>query len=481
MPLPFLRVWARSSLVRRGSAVATFLFVLLGAISCFGQTPQSNAKVFTLEQAVNYALANYPAVRAAMSQVNAAKAGVGVARTAYLPQANSLWQVNRGTRNNIFGQLLPQSVIPSISGPVLPSTSGANVWGSAAGLLASWEPFDFGLRGASVNVARAGEATAQALAGITRLEVALATANAYLALLAARQITETTRADVERREVFASSVSVLVQNELRPGADASRAEADLAQARIRLIQAQTAEDSGRAALATLLGLGATEIEVAPGPLLKVPSPAALPAQESAKNPFALAQRARVEESQARDRVLSKSYFPEFTLQSAVSGRGSGAETNGQTLGGTAGLDLQRMNWAAGVQVTFPILQIFSVHAQQKVEQANEATERARYDQALQDVTGQVAQAQVGLEGARQIAQETPVEIAAARDSEQQARARYDAGLATLVEVSQAQSLLVQAEIDDAVARLSVWRSLAGLAGAQGDIEPFLSVLRTAGP
>jgi hypothetical protein len=42
-------------------------------------------------------------------------------------------------------------------------------------------------------------------------------------------------------------------------------------------------------------------------------------------------------------------------------------------------------------------------------------------------------------------------------------------------------LLVQAEIDDAIARLSVWRSLAGLAGAQGDLEPFLSLLRTAGP
>ena len=199
------------------------------------------------------------------------------------------------------------------------------------------------------------------------------------------------------------------------------------------------------------------------------------------NPFVLAQRARVDESLARDRVLAKSYVPKFTLQSAVSGRGSGAEANGQSLGGTAGLDLQRMNWAAGVQVTFPILQIFSIRAQQKIEQANEATEKARYDQGLQDVTGQIAQARVGLEGARQIAQETPTEIAAARDAEQQARARYDAGLATLVEVSQAQSLLVQAEIDDAIARLSIWRSLAGLAGAQGDLEPFLSLLRTAGP
>ena len=251
--------------------------------------------------------------------------------------------------------------------------------------------------------------------------------------------------------------------------------------RIRLIHAQTNENAARAALANLLGFNPSEFDVAPGPLFTLPSTESLPRPEPGTNPFARAQNAKVQESQARDRVLAKSYFPKFILQSALSGRGTGAETSGQTLGGTAGLDLQRMNWAAGVQVTFPILQSFSVRAQQKVERANETTEKARYDQALQDVTGQVAQAQVALEGARQIAQETPAEIAAARDADQQARARYDAGLATLVEVSQAQSLLVQAEIDDAIARLSVWRSLAGLAGAQGDLEPFLSLLRPTGP
>ena len=287
--------------------------------------------------------------------------------------------------------------------------------------------------------------------------------------------------DVLSRSGIAQSVSVLVQNQLRPGADASRAEADLAQAHIRLIQAQTAENAGRAALANLLGLSPAEVDIAPGPLFALPSPESLPVPEPAANPFAMAQDAKVEESLARDRVLAKSYFPKFILQSAISGRGSGAETSGQTLGGTAGLDLQRMNWAAGVQVTFPILQAFSLRAQQKVEQANEATEKARYDQALQDISGRTAQAQISLEGARQIAQETPAEIAAARDGEQQSRARYDAGLATLVEVSQAESVLVQAEIDDAIARLSVWRDLAGLAAAQGDLEPFLNLLRATNP
>jgi outer membrane protein TolC len=63
--------------------------------------------VFTLEQAVDFALKNYPAVRASLERVKAAEAGVGLARTNYLPRADMLWQVNRATDNNITGLLLP--------------------------------------------------------------------------------------------------------------------------------------------------------------------------------------------------------------------------------------------------------------------------------------------------------------------------------------------------------------------------------------
>ena len=101
----------------------------------------------TLEQALQCALDHYPTVRAALEQVTASTANVSVAKAASLPRFDSVWQTNRATANNVFGQLLPQSVLPSISGPVLPSAS-VRVWGSAVGGLFSWEPVDFGLRSA---------------------------------------------------------------------------------------------------------------------------------------------------------------------------------------------------------------------------------------------------------------------------------------------------------------------------------------------
>jgi hypothetical protein len=48
-----------------------------------------------------------------------------------------------------------------------------------------------------------------------------------------------------------------------------------------------------------------------------------------------------------------------------------------------------------------------------------------------------------------------------------------------VEVADAENLLAQAEMDDAIARLNVWRELFGVAYAQGDVQTFLQVLHDA--
>ena len=72
-----------------------------------------------------------------------------------------------------------------------------------------------------------------------------------------------------------------------------------------------------------------------------------------------------------------------------------------------------------------------------------------------------------------MAQNTPMQLEAARATEQQATARYKAGLGTIVEVAEAQRLLTQSEIDDALAKLGVWRAMLASAAAQGDLEPFL--------
>ena len=466
--------------MRRRIQVAWFgvFLVLVWGRSLRAQADAPPAHPLTLSEAINYSLAHYPAVRAALERIQAAQGGVSLAMTNYLPSANTLWQSNRATANNTFGLLLPQGVIPPISGPVLPTTSNRSVWGSAGGILFSWEPFDFGYRRATVDVARAGEGIARGQADLTRLDVAAAAGNAFFSLLASEQVTRAAHANVTRREVLAKSVHVLVENDLRPGADASRADAELAVAKTQLIHAQTAERISRAVFVDILGIRGTNVEVDAGPLLGSEPQADLPVVALNAHPAATAQQAQVEQVKAREHALDRSFVPHFMTQAALAGRGSGANTDGTYAGGLNGLGLERMNYAAGITVTFPVFDYFSNRAHKKIEAANQKVEEARYDQTLQGLSDQVEQAEATLAGARSVAENTPVELASARASEAQARARYQSGLATIVEVSEAEALLVQAEIDDALARLNVWRGLEGVAVAQGNLEPFLGILRS---
>src|SRR5881296_1872918 len=127
-------------------------FLVMLTIETLAVLAAAQQAPFTLEQAVNQALDKYPAVRASIEQVSAASAGINLARAVYLPRADFLGQMNRATHNNVFGLLLPQPVISSISGPVLGTNSASSVWGTALGVLVSWEPFDFGFRSATVEV-----------------------------------------------------------------------------------------------------------------------------------------------------------------------------------------------------------------------------------------------------------------------------------------------------------------------------------------
>src|SRR5579872_1019954 len=131
----------------------------------------------TLPKAVESALKNYPSIRVSQEQINAAAAGIQLARTAYLPRVDALAQANRATRNNVFGLLLPQSVIPSMSGPVIGTNNFGTAWGSVVGGLVTWEPFDFGLRDANVAVASAAKNQSEAALKRTQFDVAVSAVN----------------------------------------------------------------------------------------------------------------------------------------------------------------------------------------------------------------------------------------------------------------------------------------------------------------
>lgn len=428
----------------------------------------------TIEQAVESALRNYPSITVSQEQINAAAAAIELARTAYLPRIDSVAQVNRATRNNVFGLLFPQSVIPSISGPVLGSNNFGTVWGSAIGALVTWEPFDFGLRGSNVAVATASRTHAEATLRRTQFEVSVATADAYLTLAAAQETVRAAQAGVDRGEVLQRSIRAQVDAQLRPGADASRAEAELAAARTQLAQAQQAVDISKAVLAQFVGVQPRQIILSAPRLLQPPSDAPTGAVDTAQNPVAAEQNAVVEQKKAELQILEKSYFPRFFAQGSAYARGTGANINGSRLGGFNGLLPDTQNYALGFSVTFPVFDFASIRARERGQAATIRAETARYQQVTTDLNAQWNTALAMLEGSRKVATNTPVQVSSSNAAVEQATARYQSGLGTVVEVADAQRLLTQAQIEDALARLNVWRALLRVAATAGDIQSVLT-------
>ncbi len=456
---------------RRRAICFSAILLLAGPL---GAQQADAAAGLTIGQAVESALKNYPSIRVSKEQIDAAAAGIQLARTAYLPRIDMLAQANRATRNNVFGMLLPQSTIPSMSGPVLGTNNLGTAWGSAVGTLVTWEPFDFGLRKAAVAAAAAEQTQREAALKRTEFEVTVAAADGYLTLVAAQETVRAAQAGVDRAEALARTIDALVGAQLRPGADASRAQAELAAARTQLIQARQAVEIARANLSQFVGLEPPRIVVSAPRLLDLPPAPEVAQPDPAKNPRAAEQLAAVEQLRTQLRSLERSYFPRFYLQGAAYARGTGTETNGTNLGGLNGLAPSTQDYALGFTVTFPVMDRAALRAKEAGQSAAVRAEEARYQQIALELKTQWNVAVATLGGARETAANTPIQVAAARAATSQATARYKSGLGNIDEVAEAQRLLTQSEIDDALARLGVWRALLGVAAAAGDLQPFLA-------
>lgn len=461
----------------------TFLIILIivsfhvGTETTYAQPPDLPPGPMTLLQAIDYALEHYPAVRESLAKQHEAQSGIDLAQTAYLPRVEIGVQGTRSTFNNVSGMFFPKSFFQPISGPDLERNSFSSGWGSAAGILLAWEPFDFGLRSAQVDTAKAMEQYSQSFVTLTQLEVALAVGDAYVNVIMAQESRQALQANLERRNVFANTVEVLVKNQLRAGVDESRAQAETAVARTQLLEAEQFERASFATLAELLNQADAQLSIQDPALSAFPEGTIPLTLEPARHPLALVQKAAVEIPQKREEALANSWVPKFNIESSFFGRGTGWDNQGNRAGGGEGLLPDVPNWTVGLTATFSLLDISAIRAKKQQEHYRTVAEKARYDRVIQELSGQQVKARVMLESARRIAENTPVQLQAAHLTETQAQAQFKAALATVVDVAEAQRLVVQAMVDDARARLSVWKALLTLSGAQGDLSQFLQLVR----
>ena len=250
-----------------------------------------------------------------------------------------------------------------------------------------------------------------------------------------------------------------VNAQLRPGADASRAEAELAAARTQLIQAQQAKRSLAQSLA-VRRRAAQQIALAAAKLLQLPpeepvQPLECGCQSDRGRTECVVDRARKRSSRSWSGRISRA----FTCKARPMPAARGAELNGERLGGLNGLAPNAQNYALGFSVTFPVFDSrIAIRAREAGQSATIRAETARSQQIAVDLRPGGMSRWRHLKGRGSVAANTPVQVnAAARRDPAGARPVISPDWATSMQVAEAQRLLTQAEIDDALARLGVWR------------------------
>jgi outer membrane protein len=444
------------------------LFIL--SLAC---APARAMPTLTLDEALAHARAHQPRLKSALAELLARKEEARVPRAEWLPTLGATAQLFYGSANNTTASYLgvPEVDLPRIGASRSQTSTHWTPAGSTlAALSVGQEVFDFGRIAAQAAIADAEVDVARAGAEDTALAVGLAVEETYHSVLAAKEVQRATDEAWRRATVHRDFAQAGVRTGLRPPIELTRAQADVAQLEVRRIVAAAGVRSARAALAAAIGSDQLEVDAAPA---AEPSAAPSPSYDEAlrlaatRNPAIAAALARLRVAEASSKEIVRELAPNLFASATLSGRAGGtAPSSGGVPVGSGWLPAVG-NWDLGLVLQWNLFDA-TVLARRRAARARKDEAEAQLELARMLVAVDAERAYLDLEAASQTLPGLDAEVAAARENQAQADARFRAGLGTNVELADAEALLTNAELERAVGRFHVARARAQLGRAIGE-------------
>jgi len=403
-------------------------FTGFAALIC-GSAAAQNAQKLSLQEAERIAIQNHPQIQAAIHVASAANAQVTQARSAYYPTAyGSLTAVDAENNSRITAGALNNPIIYERYAD-----------GVTIGQLIT----DFGRTHELVKSSNLHAQADQEKVVTTRADVLLGVDRAYFVVLRAQAVLTVARETVKERQLVADQVGELEKNKIKSGLDLSFANVDLAQAQLLLLQAQSDLDTSYAELCTALGYGDERaFQLVDEPLSPAPpSDFSDLLQQALKNrPDLISLRLDAASAHSYATAERDLWFPTISAAGAAGLTPYGAD------------QLAPRYAAVGVNVNIPI---FNGHLFGALR--SEANSRAQaQDQYLRDLQNQVVRdvrtAWLNANSAFQRLALTDQLLKHATDALDLAQSRYKLGLSSIIELSQAQLNMTQAELESASAK-----------------------------
>ncbi|HUA83527.1 MAG TPA: TolC family protein [Bryobacteraceae bacterium] len=408
------------------------------------QAPQPSApQRLTLQQAEQIAIKNHPQIQAAQNEVNYAAQQVVINRAPYYPlvtgevtgtQANDNARIGAGElqASHLFSRFGQGAVLDQL---ITDSGRTPNLIASAR---------------------LQGQAAEQNL-NATQYDVVLAVNHAYFGVLRAQAVVRVANETVVARQQVADQINELAKNKLKSDLDVAYAEVQVSQAKLLLLSAQQDVATAQAELGRALGSD----QPATYQLAEEQLPSGPPAKVDDLVAQAMQQRPELASLRLNEQSAQKFYFAERDLKrptvSVMAVAGAIPFIN-SSVGSPTPLGYEGI----GANVSIPVFNghLFSAREEAARQRSLEAEQRLRNEE--ESISRDVRVSYSGVVTAYQSIDVTAQYLREAALALDLANGRYNLGLSSIVELTQAQLYLTQAEIANVNAKYDYENQYAGL-------------------
>ena len=407
---------------------------------------QIAGRLLTLEECIAIALEAQPRVQATLYDYAAARYRVNQAFSPLLPQLSG---VVSSTRSNV-----PTVVTNSVG----TNTTIVQTRQFGDTLLAQVQLsqllFDFGKSLAATDAARKLAEVAVENVELQRQLISLTVKEAYTNTLFSQRLIRVQEQAVERAELNLRSAKGFFDVGTRPKSDVARAEVDVANAKVDLIRAKNALRQAIVALNIAMAIDVDTPTQLVDNLIYQPvtiDRLKLRADSLRQRPEYRQAKLQQAAAEATERQTFRNFFPDIT--------GTGAFGGAQTPLNEA--------WSVGLALNWSIFDGGNRIARYQEAKANTQGATARVKSTELDVIQNVEQAVIAVEEAQERILAAQTLVASAQENFRLAQGRFDAGVGTILELTDAQLALTQAQNTESQALADYRIALALLDRAVG--------------
>lgn len=417
----------------------SLIIVILITGDIFAAQPITAGETINLQRCIDIALQNHPAINAARHTVRIYESRIGQARAGYMPQL---------TFQSGYQRIGPAS----LSGPDIdPYNHYSNT------LNLNQTLFDFGKTYDQIKIQSLSTESSRADLQDISGHVILGVKQAYYSYLQAKMSADVARETVNKFQRHFEIANAFFETGKRSKIDVTSAEVNLSNSKINFLKAENNLRLAKVNLNNAMGLSnAPQYEINDDMPYKPYAISLDTALEKAfNNRPDLISIAKKKESLERNVLLNqKGYLPVLSGSAAYGYIGNDSTSD--------------KNWNVGVALTFPLFTGFSTKYQIDEAKANLNVLKANEDSLTQQVSLEIESAYLSLKEASERIGAAEIIVRQAMENVALAEGRYEAGVGSSIEITDAMITLNNAKMTYITALADYHVAWANLEKAMGE-------------